>query len=566
MAEEFATVQELDLTIGGVVVHQLHKSFEGIRTPSTDYEEGLIRVGSIFRAIGPFEQGYSLGSCSIQIHNTDQEQSVLANNYRLIGREQRIKFGRLSSGLAAMRQIFTGKNVDYSVGNAMATYDVRDTGADRFFQQLRLFAKTLSAGVFGDLPAGRPEVLVNIIYGDISTNGGNMTGAGPVPCWLIDDDATGKWRYVVAQHVCKSVDAVYVYGVLAATAGFTYSVTTASYDGVTMTVIDFNTDPRTTTRPNEIEVTCLVKGITDDGTSGGTLLTNPVEQRNHFLTNYAGWDSSEIDSTLSTAAIAAATANMLNGASAPIKTAWIVGFDLNTKIVDILNKLTANALLYTWMTTTGKVGSYILTLTEATTAHSPEFSVSDGGEILRGSFSVRGNRGSVYSSIEFQRVFNWTLGRYAVQYSGSVPVLTGRIAPMPHSTRVAPLPHTTRVAPLRYTSTPTDLSNLGDSDTPDAPAKLISLEMVADENTAISVASVYAMFADGMVRFITFDLPAEYILASEADLNHYCAVTHWQGLSSSGGYVNEVFRIVRTEAFVQPKEKKLRLTCLGLAT
>ncbi len=563
MADEFTTLHEFDMCSAGVITQTLKKSFEGVRTPSADYEEQLLTVGPITRAIGPFNQGYSLGSVRLSLHNTSREYSILGEG-RFIGRDHRLKFGNVDDGLAAARQIFAGRTVDYSIGNGVCSFDCRDTGADRFYNPVRVFAKTVTASVFPDLPAGEPEVLANIIYGDISTNGGNMFGAGPVPCRLIDADAGGKWRYLVSQHVCKSVDVVYVYGEVF---GAGRTITTASYAGITMQVIDFNADPRDPDRPNEIEVTVLVKGITDNGTSGGTLITNPVEQRDHFLQNFAGWDSSEIDSSLSTIAAAAGDDNILGGSSAPYSTAWIVTGDIQTRVIDILNKLTDGVLLYTWMTTENRVGAFLLTLTEATTAHVPAFSVSDGGEILRGSFSVTGNRGGVYSGIDYQRVYNWTLDRYAVTAQDATAMPIRRTAPFVHTSRTAPVRHTSRTAPLPYSTSSSASSRIvGDTDTPDAPSRLVSLECVADPNTAISVATVYGLFADGRVQFATFDLPPEYILNDAADLNGYVGVTHWQGISAEGGYDEAVFRIVRTEASVQPKSKKLRLMCMKLAS
>jgi hypothetical protein len=91
------------------------------------------------------------------------------------------------------------------------------------------------------------------------------------------------------------------------------------------------------------------------------------------------------------------------------------------------------------------------------------------------------------------------------------------------------------------------------------------MEYVADENTAISVASVYGKLADGRVRFASFDLPPSYILNTAADLNRYVGVTHWQGIAADGlGYRNAAFRIVRTETFLQPRDKKLRITAMRL--
>ena len=173
-ADEYTTLWEFDLTSGGIVTQTLHKSIEGIRTPSADYEDQLRQVGTITRQIGPFEQPYSTGNCSVTLANENLEFSKLAAGQRFIGRNQRLKFGLIKNGLAAMRLMFPGRCLDWSISNGLASFECRDTGADRFNTPLRSFAKTLNPTVFPDLPGGRPEVLINIIYGDNATNGGNM--------------------------------------------------------------------------------------------------------------------------------------------------------------------------------------------------------------------------------------------------------------------------------------------------------------------------------------------------------------------------------------------------------
>lgn len=559
--DEYTTLTEFALTSGGSELLRIYKSFEGIRTPSADYEQGMLSAGRIVRAIGPGAEPYSVGQLQVEYHNTDRQYSILKDGYRFRGRKHYVRFGRVEDGLAATRQLFVGAVEDWSIANGRINFSLKDTGIDRFKKPLREALGTINSATFPDLPAGRPEVLINIIYGDISTNGGNMIGAGPIPCYLIDADASGKWRYLVAGHVCKSVDTVYVYGISTG-AGFT--VTTATYGGELMQVIDFDADPRDAARPNEIEVTVLAKGITDNNSPGGNLITNPVEQLEHFLLNYAGWSAAELDSALFDAAITASNANMLNGVAAPYAGSFLVHGDVNKRVLDVLNEMTRSFLLYIYVTTENKVGTFILTLTEASSPAAPAFSVTDGGEILRGSFRVYGNR-DVYSSIQYQRVFNWTLGRYAVTAAGSVSIPVLRSFPLEHSTRTMPLAHTTRTFPMSYDAGATASLELGDDDTPDAPAKLVSLEYVADEDTAISVATVYSLLAAEAVEFCEFELPCEYLLEDAADLNHYCGVTHWQGISGTGGYTTAVFRIVKTEASIMPKQKRLRCTGIKLA-
>lgn len=556
--DEYTLLSEFVLESGGSEVGRIYKSYEGIRTPDADYEQGILSTGRIVRSIGPVSEPYSVGQLQVDYHNTNRQYSILKNGNRFRGRKQVFRFGLIADGLAAMRQLFVGAVDDWRISNGKASFSLKDSGIDRFKKPLKEIVGSVSTVIFPDLPAGRPETLINVIYGDISTNGGNLTGAGPIPCSLIDADAGGKWRYLVAGHVCKSVDTVYVYGIVV---GSGYTVTTATYNNRLMQVIDFDADPRDTARPDELEVTVLAKGMTDNNSPGGDLITNPVEQLEHFLINYCGWGVADLDTDLFNNAIAAANDNILEGSAAPYVGCVLITGDVERRVVDILNEMTRSWLCYIWMTTENKIGTFLLTLSQAENPPSAEFFVSDGTSILRDSFVVYGNR-DVYSAIDFRRVYNWTLGKYSVVTSGSVSVPVLRSFPIDSTYRTFPMSHSSRTFPLAYDDETSTALGFGDEDTPDAPTKIVSMEYVADPDTAMSVAHVYSLLASESVQFCEFDLPAEYLLNTSADLNRYCGVTHWQGISASGGYNSVTFRIVRTEASISPKNKTLH--CVGI--
>jgi hypothetical protein len=560
--EEFTTLTEFALEANGEELLRIYKSFEGLRTPEIDYEQGLLNAGRVVRSIGPGSEPYSVGAWECEEYNLDGQYSILKYSYRFRGRKRYLRFARIADGLAQARQLFVGSLEDWNIDSrGRVTFQHKDAGIDRFKKTLRETIGSVNPITFPDLPSGQAETLINVIYGDMATNGGNMPGAGPIPCTLIDADAGGKWRYLVAGHVCKQVHTVYKYGVVQSS-GFT--VTTAIYTGITMQVIDFDADPRDADRPNEVEVTVLAKGITDDGTSGGTLIENLVEQAQHFILNYGGsWVSGDFDAALWTASVDAADANMLEGVSAPYKGAWCITGDINQRVLDILNEITKSHLHYIWMTTENKIGSFLLTLSIAANPGAPAFEVSER-EIVRNSFNVYGNR-DVWSSIDYQRIFNYTLEKFAVTSNGSASIPVQRTFPIEHISRTFPLPHTSRTFGLAYDAGGTATLELGDEDTPDAPGKVVPLKYVADEDTAISIATVNAMLASEHVQFCEFELPAEYLLNAAADLNRYVGVTHRQGISSTGGYSNAVFRIIKTEAEVMPKKKGLRLTLIKLS-
>lgn len=557
MPNRYATQVSWD--IGNPSLHKF--SFEGLRAPDQFYPADIVSMGPIRRAIGPVNESYSVGNVAVGLINRARRFSALKATEVFKGTRLRAYFGSIADGLAAMFPTFAGSVETYRISNGVLTLNARDMGFDRFKQPLHATLKTLNATIFPDLPTGQPEVLIPVIYGDVSTNGGNTREGAPIPCYRIDDDAgSGKPRYVIAQHVCKSVDAIYVYGVLL---GSGYAVSNPTYDGVQMTVVDFDVDPKDADRPNEMEVTALVKGMTDDGTTGGNLIENVAEIDEHLMLNYAGWSASELDSTLYTAAVDAADDNLYAGVSSPYVGCLVICGDINQDWFGINQSITESWLMYKYMTTANQLGVYLLTNTVAETALTPDVTVTDKKDVAATSFEVSGNP-NVYSAIHYQWVFNFAFGKFVSSRVTTATTTIARKAPVTSAYRKAPVTSSYRKAPVEFIGGTTTGATVAETSVADARPILHRLHYVSDNDTARNVAETYKLLALEGVEFASFDLPARYI--GTIDLNDAVAITHWQGIASdAGGYVEAVFRIVALETYQQPSQKRLRCTGIKLA-
>ncbi len=146
----------------------------------------------------------------------------------------------------------------------------------------------LLTGEWPSIPDVSKGVYAPIAYGVHDSQ--NHSGKGFVRCPPGSFVASTTGVYVVSLGVCGAVDRVTVDGVLK-TLTTHYTVQQgASYGGKTWTTITFTAGniPAATA-----VVTADVKGLTDTGASTGAVITNPVAQLRHAITNflYGDWRS-----------------------------------------------------------------------------------------------------------------------------------------------------------------------------------------------------------------------------------------------------------------------------------
>ena len=490
-------------------------SFDGIAAPTKFYEPYISNIRTIDREAPVTGAGYRISDLEIEFINWEQyftkKKGGTAPGKYFYNRPIRLLYGDVASGLAAMTEIFRGRIQRWrSTEDGAFVISARDISYDRFRVCVHSAGKTLNTTTFPDLPVGVEPRLVPIIYGtndvDSSVDLTTYDLGGPIPCYLIDTDAAGKWRYVVAAHVCKSVINIFVYGVRTAPAN--YTVTTASYGSVTMQVVDFTTDPRNTARSGELEVTAAVSGITDDGLSTGTLLTHPCDILEHLLKNYVNTTAAEIGATF--ASMKTLTSTYAIGLP-------IIDKDNSWEV--IVDRWCGSILGSFYASRTGTFDVYIKT-SAAPVASSTLY--THDGEIVEGSLHIDSNE-EVLSEIHYDWLRIWPRDFFGTRSSLVI-------------------------------------SNQDVTLNADIP-KHIDFWYVRDSTTATNVANAYADLLREEVEYVTMELMPD--LADDIDLNTIVNISHWQG-TGLAGYNDVIVRIYGISLSLTPTEKRVEVRMLKL--
>jgi len=299
---EYISLVEIGFTSG-----TRYYSYHGVSAPSNWYRDQVLSIGDISREISMTPGEYRVGDCSITLNNSDLEFSILKATDSFRGRAVTIRFGDPNGGLAAMTTVYTGKISSWNLSQGIFEITTQDTSRQRFEAKI---GGLISSDVFTGIDEKTRQLIYPIIYGYCY----GTSGIGTVPCRLVD--TAGPFRYLVSRHVCKGLNAVYRLEKEVPTSE--YTVTTSVVDGFTMTFLSFTVDQRDPADFNtgldlewperdynsndDIHITANVAGITDDGTTGGTVIDNPVDQLKHYLKAYAGFVDGDFDTGLWTSA------------------------------------------------------------------------------------------------------------------------------------------------------------------------------------------------------------------------------------------------------------------------
>ncbi|MCI0362925.1 MAG: hypothetical protein L0219_03535 [Phycisphaerales bacterium] len=325
------------------------------------------------------------------------------------------------------------------------------------------------------------------------------SATGGVPCYRI-----GTTQYLVCRHVCKSIVAVYKYGV-AQGSGFTAG--TITVQGRTMQVINFSVDPKDANRPNEIEITADVQGTTDDGTTSGNLITLPARQLENYLLKEAAVLTGELSAAHFTAAASAQTTDGYLGS------AWIG--DETPNHLEVIARFSTSFIMPFFLTRTGLFAVSQLTANGIFGLSGTFPSLTDQHDVLRESFRVLSNE-EVASLLDYSYKRDWaTQAWQTIDEQKNIK----------------------------------ELVNLGGE-----IREPQEMYYVGDQATANRVAAVRLLVSAENQQFAEFDLPIEY---HYLDLNDVVLVTHHLGLGPNG-YVAAPFRLVSLEVTLQPTEARVR--------
>lgn len=469
--------------------------FEGISTPSGWYKDQVISIGSINRAAPAIGSDYQIADCEITMSNVDREFSTLKPTRPFRNIPVRIKFGTTETALSGFTTIFSGRVSNWRIQNSTCVFTVRDFMFDQLNNEAGGFITTAD---FPTMPIDQfrdEREFLPIIYGDVSSEGIDGANIGAVPCYLTT--SASPFRYLVARHPCKAIKRVFLYGILLPSSA--YSVLTVVVAGLEMQFIEFQSDQREEFRVNEYEITADVLGITDSGAAGGNLITNPVSQIQHYLTNYAGLSGSDLDLTI----IGGTEAKFVHqkGAFPILK---------QRTHAEIVNEMLASFGISSHITRTGLLALYKFTLADLWNLDGIN-PLTDENDIIRDSFEVISNE-EFASRIQYNFRYNWVKDYFERQ-----PDL---------------------IDPDEEIAIGVDAR------------QSINLWQVRDELTATTQAIEQGYYKRENLQFVRFRLPIQHYAK---DLNELIRVSHYQGLAANGiGYNLAVFRIIGLTLNLEP--------------
>ena len=267
-------------------------SLGGVSGKTKFYEPRIIRFGPFNIQVPEIPGDARLSDTSIVLDDTDRyfSKSKAGNSYRNVGFKWLV--GDLSRGESDLTEVYSGRVSNFEISQGSFTISVRQ---DSFPKLLTALTGKIDRVVFPDIPNTTPLNLIPWVAGVVDP----ITNTGEIPAYLIDPGVgQSKFRYVAAQGYIREVKNIYKYGVKQTSAVASSNVT---YSGTKYTFIDFDSDARDASRPDEIEVTWDGTGVTADGTASGTPITNPARQLESFLLNN-GFEAADLDSTAFTTA------------------------------------------------------------------------------------------------------------------------------------------------------------------------------------------------------------------------------------------------------------------------
>jgi hypothetical protein len=248
--------------------------------------------------------------------------------------------------------------------------------------------------------------------------------------------------------------------------------------------------------------------MTVDGTIGGALISNLVEQLKHYLINYAGVSLAEIDTALVGFASAVADHNDFRGSVAIV--------DQGLTRADVISRFMESFGLLFYSTRDGLIAWAWPHIEDLLSVAISTVQFTDQVEILKGSFEV-----ASVSDVASKIQYNWSY-HFAKDYFRRQPDYTV----VGESTRLG--------QEIR---------------------KNINLWYVDHETTALGVAIERAWLMREGQEVIRFALPISFF---NLDLNNFGRLTHWQGPEATGvGYSQSVVRVTGLEIRLQPGEMSL---------
>ena len=368
-------------------------SLAGVTGETKFYEPRILRFGDFSVDVPEIPGDARMSGTSVALDDADRRfsKSKSDNVYKNVS--FRWLAGDFSLGESSITEVFCGRVDNYSGGRGVFELKISQTSFPKFSRSL---TGKMNRIIFPDIEDETSLRLVPWLTGEITSE--RVSNVGAVPAYRIDPAVSqSKYRYVAAQGAIQLIKNTYTYGVKT-TSGVTG--TTATYDGVTYSVIDYDADPLTATRRNENEVSWDGTGTTDDASATGDDITNPARQFEAFLLNN-GFVSGDLNSASFTEAEARFAERGIVGG------VCIVG-DGSETVREVVETFTNSFNMYVYPAQDGKLA---ISASESPPSDTSGLQTLKQHEIALGSFSFKGTR-SYASKIAYGFQKNHVSGVY----------------------------------------------------------------------------------------------------------------------------------------------------------
>lgn len=239
----------------------LRFSRAGLPAATSDghFSDRITSLGAVTRELSDPLRGISEQGFSLALDNADASLSAHDPEDWL---NAAVVFQTYAGGQA--QTFFSGIVNSFSFGHKSLSLQVTDQGAETLGDTAKWYTALKPADWPGLDPASI-DTPMPLVLGHHDSVAAGYTGA--VPCVKLSPT-----RYLVAGHACASVYRVFESGARL-TSGYSVNLALEHAGGVGgyLTVIDFDQAPSGA-------ITCDVKGMTDDLTADGTLVTNLASQ------------------------------------------------------------------------------------------------------------------------------------------------------------------------------------------------------------------------------------------------------------------------------------------------
>lgn len=297
---------------------------------------------------------------------------------------------------------------------------------------------------------------------------------------------------------------------------------TETFGDHTISIISFASDQRDPNRPDEPEITLFESGIRTGG-DGTDAILNPVTAKQEFMLGYGGFTSGDLFTASWTQAEADAVtqhlADDISDGVAPASLGALI-VDSSASRKSEIEKFDRSFGLITFVNRSGLIGTLVSSISDDPAS---TLSVDDERHVLQGTLGID----------DAQQVATSLHLPFASDYRGQL----------------------TRIPPnYQIPGALTALSLTGTGNELVYPIELPHCRRIG---TVVNVARAYAEYLHPKSEWLSFELPIRFF--NQLEIGDHIDLTHWRGISETGGYTEAVMRVLGVSVMFDPSRPRLNV-------